>query len=199
MSGYTCEVPIPPMFQRLVGKPQYLTYVSNVQLTEAGCLEVPASMRYICIREEDPLVDFRVVSRLLGEQPQSLFGITDLDRLSPYTTTLDHLDALVVIMDGFPVQMHGAATGTTRGRLVELHGEIEQDGQFPMISHHLNPQVSEWELRDRREQEEEREAGVEELGAAVEFDAGEELPLFLPTPSFMASAEEEQGTGRAFL
>jgi len=51
--------------------------------------------------------------------------------------------------------------------------------------------VSEWELRDRREREEEREAGVEELGAAGELDAREELPLFLPTPPFMASAGEE--------
>jgi len=60
-------------------------------------------------------------------------------------------------------------------------------------------QVSEWELRDRREQEEEREAEAEERGAAGELGAGKELPLFLPAPPFMASAEEEQGMGRAFL
>jgi len=52
-------------------------------------------------------------------------------------------------------------------------------------------QVSEWELRDRREQEEEREAEAEERGAAGELGAGKELPLFLPAPPFMASAEEE--------
>jgi len=51
--------------------------------------------------------------------------------------------------------------------------------------------VSEWELRDRRERQEEREAEAEELGAVGEVGAGEELPLFLPTPPFMASAEEE--------
>jgi len=46
--------------------------------------------------------------------------------------------------------------------------------------------VAEWERRERRrEREEERRVEAEELGA------GEELPLFLPTPSFMASAEEE--------
>ena len=44
---------------------------------------------------------------------------------------------------------------------------------------------SERELRDRREQEEERREEAEELGA------GEELPLFLPTPSFMAFADED--------
>ena len=44
--------------------------------------------------------------------------------------------------------------------------------------------MSGWEL-ERREREEEREAEAEELGA------GEELPLFLPTPSFMASANEK--------
>ena len=32
---------------------------------------------------------------------------------------------------------------------------------------------------------------VEELGGAGGLSAGEELPLFLPTPSFMASADEE--------
>jgi len=40
------------------------------------------------------------------------------------------------------------------------------------------------ELRECREREEERRADAEGLGAA------EELPLFLPTPSFMASADE---------
>jgi len=43
----------------------------------------------------------------------------------------------------------------------------------------------EWELRERREREEAREAEAEELGA------GEAILLFLPTPSFMASADEE--------
>jgi len=39
--------------------------------------------------------------------------------------------------------------------------------------------------------EEEREAEAEELGAAGELGAGEELPLLLPPPAFMASADEE--------
>jgi hypothetical protein len=42
------------------------------------------------------------------------------------------------------------------------------------------------ELREWRERGEERRVEAEELGAG-----GEEHPLFLPTPSFMASAEEE--------
>jgi len=49
-------------------------------------------------------------------------------------------------------------------------------------------ETSEWELRGRtqqKEREEERRAAAEELGAKVEE------PLFLPTPSFMASVEEE--------
>ena len=45
-------------------------------------------------------------------------------------------------------------------------------------------EVSEWELRERQEREEERRAEAEVLGA------GEE-PLFLPTQPFMASAGEE--------
>jgi len=60
-------------------------------------------------------------------------------------------------------------------------------------------EVSEWELRERLEREEERSKEAEELGAAGDFRAGEEWPLFLPTPSFMASADEEWGTGGAFL
>jgi hypothetical protein len=47
-------------------------------------------------------------------------------------------------------------------------------------------EASEWELQERREGEEERRVEAEELGAG-----GEEQPLFLPTPSFMVSAEEE--------
>ena len=49
-------------------------------------------------------------------------------------------------------------------------------------------EVSEWELRERREREEERRAEAEALGAEDEAGTGEELPLFPPTPSFMASA-----------
>jgi hypothetical protein len=47
-------------------------------------------------------------------------------------------------------------------------------------------EASEWEVRERREKEEETRREAEELGAEEE----EERPLFLPTPSFMASAEE---------
>jgi len=46
-------------------------------------------------------------------------------------------------------------------------------------------EVLEWELRERLEREDERRREVEVLGAR------EELPLFLPTPPFMASAGEE--------
>jgi len=54
-------------------------------------------------------------------------------------------------------------------------------------------EASGWELRELREREEERRAAAEELGAAGELGSGEELPLFPPTPSFMASAEDEEG------
>jgi hypothetical protein len=46
-------------------------------------------------------------------------------------------------------------------------------------------EASEWELRERREREEERRAEAEGMGAEVEE------PLFLPTPAFMASEEDE--------
>jgi len=46
-------------------------------------------------------------------------------------------------------------------------------------------------LGERREREEEQGAEAEELGAEGELGGGAEPPLFLLTPSFMASAEED--------
>ena len=60
----------------------------------------------------------------------------------------------------------------------------------PLEERDAGSQVSEWELRERWEREVERETEAVELGAAGEVGAGEELPLLLPTPPFMASAEE---------
>jgi hypothetical protein len=48
------------------------------------------------------------------------------------------------------------------------------------------------ELRERRERDLERRAEAEELRTEVEE------PLFLPTPAFIASAEEDQGVRNAF-
>jgi hypothetical protein len=45
-------------------------------------------------------------------------------------------------------------------------------------------EVSEWELREPREREEERRVEAEQLGA------GAEEPLFLRTPAFMVAAEQ---------
>jgi hypothetical protein len=64
---------------------------------------------------------------------------------------------------------------TDVGRLVPA--PVEEDAQS---------EASEGELRERREREEKRRQEAEDLGSR-----GEEQPLFLPTPSFMASAEEE--------
>jgi len=52
-------------------------------------------------------------------------------------------------------------------------------------------EASEWELRERRERQEERKGEAEALGVADDMGDGEGLSLFLPTPSFMASASEE--------
>ena len=52
-------------------------------------------------------------------------------------------------------------------------------------------EVSEWELREHQERQEEREEKTEALGAEDEMGAGEGLPLFLPTPDFMAAAGED--------
>ena len=52
-------------------------------------------------------------------------------------------------------------------------------------------EVSEWELREHQERQEEGEEKAEALGAEDEMGAGEGLPLFLPTPDFMAAAGED--------
>jgi len=64
-------------------------------------------------------------------------------------------------------------------------------GRRVLAKEDAGSEASEWELRERRELEGERETVAVALGAAGGLGAGEELPLFLPTPSFMASADEE--------
>jgi len=71
-------------------------------------------------------------------------------------------------------------TSTDVGRLVP-----------PLEEGDAGSQTSEWELRERWEREEEQGAEAEELGAAGGSGAEGERPLFLPTLSFMVSADEE--------
>jgi len=63
------------------------------------------------------------------------------------------------------------------------------EGWFPAEGE-VGSEVSERECKERREREEERGAGAEALGDE------EGLPLFPPTPSLMASADEEYGGSR---
>jgi hypothetical protein len=65
--------------------------------------------------------------------------------------------------------------GGSRSRLRKTHRARRQSGNS-----------GSGEKGKRREREEERREEAEELGAEKE-----ERPLFFPTPSFMASAEEE--------
>ena len=51
-------------------------------------------------------------------------------------------------------------------------------------------EVSEWKLRKHQERQEEGEEKAKVLGAEDEMGAREGLPLFLPTPDFMAAACE---------
>jgi len=69
----------------------------------------------------------------------------------------------------------------------------------PLEKSDTGSQVSEWELRERRERQEEREAEAEERGGAGQLGAGEGLPLFLPTPPFMVSAGRSRGRVALFL
>jgi len=71
-------------------------------------------------------------------------------------------------------------SSTDVGRLVPSAEEMDAGSE-----------ASEWDLRELREREEEREAETEALGAGGGLGGGAEPQLFLPTPSFTASAEEE--------
>ena len=51
-------------------------------------------------------------------------------------------------------------------------------------------EASEWELRECGSGK--KRGGAEGLGAEGELGDGEELPLFLPTPFFTASADDEE-------
>jgi hypothetical protein len=55
----------------------------------------------------------------------------------------------------------------------------------PAAEEEAQHEASEWELRERREREDERRAEGEELGTEVEE------PLFLPTLALMVCAREE--------
>jgi len=59
------------------------------------------------------------------------------------------------------------------------------------VEDNAGSEASEGELRERGEREEEREAEVGALGTGNDGEARKEHQLFLPTPPFMASAEEE--------
>ena len=72
-------------------------------------------------------------------------------------------------------------SSTDVGRLVPLLKKEDDAGS----------EVSEWELREWRQRHEEWEGEGEALGAGDDMSDGEGLPLFHPTPPFMASAGEE--------
>ena len=71
-------------------------------------------------------------------------------------------------------------SATDVGRLVPA---VEESG--------AGSDVSEWELQECQEREEELRAEVVALGAEDKPGGMEGLLLSLPTPSFMASVEEE--------
>jgi hypothetical protein len=61
-------------------------------------------------------------------------------------------------------------------------------GRLVPFEEDAGSEVSEWE---RREREEERRAEAEEMSSAGNWALGRSYrPLFLPTPSFMASATD---------
>ena len=83
-------------------------------------------------------------------------------------------------------------SSTDVGKIVPTVEEEDGVGKIvPTVEEEdgVGSEASEWELRERQEREEEKRAGA--LGAENEVAAGEEPPLFLPTPSFMATAGED--------
>jgi len=70
--------------------------------------------------------------------------------------------------------------------VLDFLASTEVGKTVPAVEEDTGSEASEWELQERAEREEERRAEAEALGMEVE-----EPPLFLPTPTFMASAEAE--------
>jgi len=77
------------------------------------------------------------------------------------------------------------ADGRCSRAVLDFLTTTEVGKTVPVVDEDAGSEASEWELRERTEREEERRAEAEALGS------GEEPPLFLPTPPFMVSAEEE--------
>ena len=69
--------------------------------------------------------------------------------------------------------------------MLDFLTSMEVGKTVPVVDEDAGSEASEWELRERTEQEEERRAEV--LGT------GEEPPLFLPTPPFMTSTGGSSG------
>ena len=71
-------------------------------------------------------------------------------------------------------------------------------GRLVLAEEDTVSEVTEWEHRERREREEESRVGAEELGAAGDLGAGEELPLLLPRPPSCHSQMRIVGWGYYF-
>jgi len=78
-------------------------------------------------------------------------------------------------------------SSTDVGRLVP---PLEEEGD-------VGSEVSEWELREHRERQEEREG--EALGAVGNMGDGKELPLFLPPPPHSWHRQARRSRGRVTL
>jgi len=113
-----------------------------------------------------------------GRAVLGFLASTDVGRLVP-PRWKSRWTARDLLADGCGRAVLEFLASTDVGRLVP---PLEEEG-------HAGSEVSEWELRERRERLEARGDEAETLGAVEE--EGEELPLFLPTPSFMASEGEE--------
>ena len=70
--------------------------------------------------------------------------------------------------------------------VLDFLASTEVGKTVPAVEEDTRSEVSEWEIQERAGREEERRTEAEALGMEVE-----EPPLFLPTPTFMASAEAE--------
>jgi hypothetical protein len=73
----------------------------------------------------DGMIGFSIIENLTYGETIDLFGDSDLDKRSPYSITIEDLELFLAMEKGLIVYKHGAATGTTSGRLVEIHPYIE--------------------------------------------------------------------------
>jgi hypothetical protein len=115
-------VRIPYPVQRVAGGPRFNTG-GHPRFQDIGCVVIPEGLGMHCVEEN---VDTTYLSRLIGRAYQSIWGIPQLDRLSPLCMDRDHW--VMASKLNLKVMKHGASTQRTFGRWIGVADAIPEIG-----------------------------------------------------------------------